>query len=757
MSYQYRILHLRASGFVGGPERQILRYAASEKSALVDVVIGTFLAGGEGSAFLEETKRRGLDAVGIGSQDSGVLGCMRDLKQYLRTSQIALVCTHGYKALVLALPVCRALGIPIACFLRGWTGENAKVKLYEAIERVLILFAGRVVSLSELQAEKLRSDSRLSPRVRVVTNSVETRIATEAEIQYAKGQLLVRYGISQNLPVVATAGRLSPEKGLINFLHALPEVIRSLPQARFIVFGDGFLRGKLERIAERLAIQTKVVFAGHVLDFRQLLPGIELLINPSLSEEMPNVVLEAMSASVPVIATAVGGVPEIAGQGAVTLVNPGDSQQLAREIVRLLGNPDGRRALGQAGYQRVAEQFSPERQREQLRQLYEELLPGLDAHTSASEAEADNCVLPSISVVIPVHNEEATIGRVLSQVATQDYPAERLEIIVADGESTDATVKIVQRHAQTSRISIRCISNPKRWSSAGRNAGVLASRGEIIVFVDGHCWIPSPHLLKHVARTAEKTGADVLCRPQPLTFPGNNWFEDVVAHTRAAWLGHGLDSSIYSMHRKGFVNPTSSGAIYRRSVFERIGFYDERFDACEDVEFNYRAFRAGLTSYIGPDLAVFYRPRSNLSGLLRQTIRYGRGRLRLIRKHKEAFSVSQLMPALLVVWMVLGLAAGGVSRLFAAVWSEALIGYMLLLVVCAAGLAVRYGWKHLVWSPMVFLAIHLGFGIGFWREALDVVTGCFAIGGAATVPNDERVQPVQSAPEVVGVADTEGK
>jgi len=224
-------------------------------------------------------------------------------------------------------------------------------------------------------------------------------------------------------------------------------------------------------------------------------------------------------------------------------------------------------------------------------------------------------------------------------------------------------------------------------------------------------------LLRDTATTFKKTGADCLCRPQPLKMFGNNLFQKVVAHARATPLGHGTDSTIYDMAHEGPVNPSSAGAIYRRTVFERVGDYDENFDACEDVEFNYRVFKAGLNSYISPRLAIEYQPRASLSALWRQMMRYGSGRYRLIEKHRDAFSVGQIVPAAVLLWLVFGGIASVFSRPFSMAFGLSLAFYAAVVLYYSVGLGVRHGFRHLVLGPFVYLTIHLGLGAGFLSEA----------------------------------------
>jgi glycosyltransferase involved in cell wall biosynthesis len=330
--------------------------------------------------------------------------------------------------------------------------------------------------------------------------------------------------------------------------------------------------------------------------------------------------------------------------------------------------------------------------------------------------------LPFISVVIPVHNEERFIGETLGQLVRQDYPQTSYEILVCDGGSTDRTRDAVRDMAAEHPV-VRLLDNPGKRSSSGRNVGFRSGRGNYFVVIDGHCDIPSATLLRDIAAAFEKSGADALGRAQPLAPDGITVFQRAVALARAARIGHGGDSLIYSDHA-GFISPVSNGAMYRREVFDAVGYVDERFDACEDVEFNYRVEKAGLTAYMSPELTVRYYPRDNLGGLFRQMRRYGEGRCRLWRKHPETLSLNTLVPSLfagavlaaccLVAAVLLGLLPSWVLWPFAAAFGA----YAVLVAAQTVVTCREAGWRYAPSLPIIFFAIHFGLGIGFLREYL---------------------------------------
>jgi GT2 family glycosyltransferase len=244
------------------------------------------------------------------------------------------------------------------------------------------------------------------------------------------------------------------------------------------------------------------------------------------------------------------------------------------------------------------------------------------------------------------------------------------------------------------------------------------------LFIDGHCEIPDEFLLRNLAELFEKTSAEVICRPQPLDAPGLSGVQKAIAVARASWLGHNPSSLIFSTAEEGFVNPESSGAAYTRRVFEKIGYYDERFDACEDVDFNLRARKADLKAFTSPRVMVRYQPREQFGSLFRQMLRYGAGRAQLFLKHpRDAASSAILLGAPLVVAVFLAMLApfsrvAGLLLLFS--------GVLYLVTVVLASFASRSRNElSLGFSVSVaLLVIHAGLFAGFWKGLLGIGRSC---------------------------------
>jgi len=329
--------------------------------------------------------------------------------------------------------------------------------------------------------------------------------------------------------------------------------------------------------------------------------------------------------------------------------------------------------------------------------------------------------LPKISVVIPIRNEERFIAQTIGYLQSQDYPDDRLEILVVDGESDDDTVRIVKDIASGDK-RVRLLHNPKRLSSAARNVGAKEACGDIVTFVDGHTYIDNDQLLRNVAALMEENKTAVLSRPQFLETPENNRFQRAVALARRSVIGHGLDSTIYS-DRDIFVDPTSSGASYKKEVFRQVGYFDERFDACEDVDLNYRVGRSGFQSFTSLKLAVYYYPRDSLNGLFQQMKRYGVGRFRLACKHPSTLSLGTLIPFFFTIAPPLLAGLSFLHFYFLALLILGCAAYAGILVTVSAFIAARQSWLYWPLLPPIFLVIHFGLGYGFLVEMIRSIVG----------------------------------
>ena len=325
---------------------------------------------------------------------------------------------------------------------------------------------------------------------------------------------------------------------------------------------------------------------------------------------------------------------------------------------------------------------------------------------------------PRVTVIMPIRNEEAHIADTLGQVLDQTTGELGVEILVVDGRSDDRTREVVSEIARQ-HPRVRLLDNPGRLSSSARNVGIREARGEFLVVIDGHCEIRNRRYLVDLVEAFERTGADCLGRPQPQDISDASLLQSAIAAARTSVFGHHPDSWIYADQELP-VPALSVGVAYRRAVFDQVGEFDPCFDACEDCELNYRIDEAGLSCYLIPQLAVHYRPRNTLRGLFRQLARYGRGRIRLARKHPQTLSLKSVLPALLLSGIAGGpLVCWLIPQLWYVYWGTLAVYAGLLLAFSLAAALASGRPATLIWLPLVFVAIHLGSGWGVLRELVS--------------------------------------
>jgi glycosyltransferase involved in cell wall biosynthesis len=371
------IIHLTASTFFGGPERQMLGLARSLPAGVRTAFL-SFAEGGRCRAFLDTARRAGFEAVALAWDTPHLRAAVREVAGHLGRRGARVLCCHGYKANLLGRAAARRVGIPAVAVSRGWTGENLRVRLYEALDRVHLRWMNRVVCVSEAQAVKVRRTGVRPGRVGVIHNAIDP--ARFADPDPGVRDELQRHFRRPRRLLIGAAGRLSPEKGFDVLVRAAARALREHPSAGVLHFGAGPARGRVERLIAAEGLGEDFVLGGFRAGLDRLLPHFDLLVLPSHTEGLPNVVLEACAAGVPVVATAAGGTPEVLAGGGGFLVPPGDAAALARAIGAALAlGREGLRELGAEGRRYVREHFDFATQARRYLELFEELCREGDA------------------------------------------------------------------------------------------------------------------------------------------------------------------------------------------------------------------------------------------------------------------------------------------------------------------------------------------------------------------------------------------
>jgi len=332
----------------------------------------SFAEGGRCQSFLEQARRQGFAAKALRWDTPHLGAAVNETAHLLRRLRADVLCCHGYKADVLGRLAARPRHVPVIAVARGWTGENAKVRLFEALDRVHLRRMDHVVCVSHSQARKVLRAGVAAKKVSVIHNAIAADRFGEPDPAYR--QALESYFAVPPSHIVGAAGRLSPEKGFDVLVDSAALLVARDPSVGFVLFGEGVLRGELSRRIEAAHLSANFVLAGFRDDLDRFVPVLDLLVLPSFTEGLPNVVLEALAAAIPVVATAVGGTPEVIEDGKCGYMVPaGEPRALAARMHQLLVCPEKRRALGHYGRERVARQFTFEIQAHRYQQLFARL------------------------------------------------------------------------------------------------------------------------------------------------------------------------------------------------------------------------------------------------------------------------------------------------------------------------------------------------------------------------------------------------
>ena len=317
--------------------------------------------------------------------------------------------------------------------------------------------------------------------------------------------------------------------------------------------------------------------------------------------------------------------------------------------------------------------------------------------------------LPFVSVIMPIRNEAAFIGRSLGAVLAQDYPHDRMEVLVADGMSTDDTRTIVQQlAARHPDIQVRLIDNPGKIVPTGFNAALAQARGDVIVRVDGHTII-APDYVRECMAVLERSGADNV--GGRMVAVGTTALGQAVALATSSRFGVGGARFHYS-DREEWVDTVYMGAWPRR-VFEQLGGFDPELVRNQDDEFNYRLRAQGGRILLNPRIRSQYYNRTSLRSLWRQYYQYGFYKVRVLQKHPRQMRLRQFVPPAFVASILGGALLSPLNKRLRALWALVITAYAIANLMASWRIARKAGRAHLRRLPLVFSILHFSYGLGF--------------------------------------------
>ncbi|MGH2395667.1 MAG: glycosyltransferase family 4 protein [bacterium] len=301
------------------------------------------------------------------------------LYRLFRRERPSIADLHMTKARVLGGIAARLAGVPIVLetfhgtLFEGYYGP-LRTKILVAVERIIARLMDGIIAVSERVAADLVA-RRIAPRERihVILPGLDL---DRFDASSAAGRLRASLGVNDGSPIVGVVARLVPIKGLQTFVAAAALVAKAVPSARFVIIGDGPERLALELQSKALGLSDRLTLIGWRRDVEDLYQDIDVVVLPSKNEGTPVTVIEAMAAGRAIVATQVGGVPDVVTSGVDgILVSAGDIQALAEAIVQLLRDPQRRCQMGKAARQTAQCRFSIDRLVTDIDGLYRSLLP----------------------------------------------------------------------------------------------------------------------------------------------------------------------------------------------------------------------------------------------------------------------------------------------------------------------------------------------------------------------------------------------
>jgi glycosyltransferase involved in cell wall biosynthesis len=353
----------------GGTERQFVRALRLLDRERFDVIAGCLKKRGP---FLSEVEGMGIPVEEFPLRsffNLSAIGWFFQLVKFLRRERIDIVHAFDFYTAVFAVPAARWAGVPVVLASRRELAGDRSRWQQRAIRLACHLSTG-IVANSRAAGSCLTGFGYVpAEKITVVPNSIDPEEFRPARKAADTRQSL---GLAPEVPLVGILGALRPEKDQATFIRAAHQIAQSSPAASFLLIGEGNERPRLESLARALGIAGRVIFAGDRHDVADLLAALDVFVLSSSTESFPNAILEAMVVGRPVVATNIGGIPEVVEDGKCGFLVPvGDAAAMARSVEQLLHDPALRRSMGDAGRARVLAEFTPALMKQRLENLYD--------------------------------------------------------------------------------------------------------------------------------------------------------------------------------------------------------------------------------------------------------------------------------------------------------------------------------------------------------------------------------------------------
>ncbi len=324
-----------------------------------------------------KSRALGISSVLISTWGKCNLLALLKIIIFVKKNRIQVVHSHNYKTDILTYLASKCCSIKLATTLHGWVEKTRRLKFYKRVDFKLLKQFNLIKTVSiPLRLEAI-SEGLPSDKVMVIPNAIDISLMVKMEDKVA--ELRDEFGLKKSNTVISYVGRLDREKNPGLLMEALPALMNKIPGLKCFFIGEGELKESLIHRAGELSVSRAVIFTGYRGDALSLISLTDILIITSWTEGIPKCLLEGMAFKKPVVATAVGGVPDVIIDGENgMLIPPGNREELINKVELLLESPDFRRRLGENGRALIESEYSDRRMVAQMDDFYQKLMEEAD-------------------------------------------------------------------------------------------------------------------------------------------------------------------------------------------------------------------------------------------------------------------------------------------------------------------------------------------------------------------------------------------
>lgn len=315
--------------------------------------------------------------------------------------------------------------------------------------------------------------------------------------------------------------------------------------------------------------------------------------------------------------------------------------------------------------------------------------------------------IPVVSILIPMYNEERFIESCLTSLVHQDYPSDKYEIIVIDGESTDSSASIVKKISHSDN-RLKYLKNPDRITSKALNIGIRKAKGDIIVRMDAHVLAPQYYITTCVKYLLDNNVENV---GGIIKTVGHGFWGKNIALATSCPFGVG-NSKFRCTTSDGYDEAGWPGAFWKKTLIE-VGGFDEDLRCNEDDDLNFQLLKSGKKVFRTAEIELIYFCRNSLKDLWYQYYRYGFWKVKVIQKYSKPTTIRHFIPAIFLLSILFSSVLVLIHKNFLYLFLSIIGIYSAASLCYSIYLSIKSKRYFLFSLPIVFITLHLSYGMGF--------------------------------------------